>query len=273
MAGVFERGPENPHQRLLLLAIADHADDDGVCWPSIDRLAAKCAVSARQVQRTLQQLQTDGWLVVDRGRGRGNTSRYRLAVARLLDNGDAGGGFPHTRKGDAGDRKGDMRRVERVTPASPEPSGEPEEPSISAAAPTLIDVTEVADWLAQLHPDLAANSRTAPPAAAAIAERVTPEAARRLLEAAGHRTDRPAVIAHVLPAVIDAHVERRRRAAEARLSRAEAAASRRAAQPEVLWPDHVADLPIGDRLAWLRSPEGAAWAQTCDGQEIRAGAR
>lgn len=283
MAAVFERGPGNPHQRLLLLALADHADEAGVCWPSVDRLAAKCAVSARQVQRTLQQLQADGWLVIDRGRGRGNTSLYRLPVARLLGNGDTGVGvcepkgdarvgFPADPIGDTGDAKGDIDVAGKVTPASPEPSGDPEEPSIRPAAPALIDVTEVADWLTGLHPGLAANNRTAPPAAAAIAERITPEAARRLLEAAGHRTDRPAVIAHVLPAVIDSEVERRRKAAADRRSRAAVAAARRAPATETGWPDQVAGLQIGDRLAWLLTPEGAAWAEAQDHAGLRANA-
>jgi hypothetical protein len=265
MSAVFERGPTNPHLRLLLLALADHADDDGVAWPSVERLAAKSAVSARQVQRSLQQLEAEGWLVVDRGRGRGHTSRYRLAVARLRPNGDAGVTHPGPGNGDVQGGKGDMEGLETVTPVSPEPSREPPQPSTNArpatsAAPTLIDLTEVSSWLSAVHPGLAANARTAPPATAAIAAGITAPVVRRLLEAGGHRTDRPAVIAHVLPRLVAAEVDRRHAADQARRDRVEAAAVRREPAPHVHWPPHVATLPIAARLAWLRSAEGLAWA-------------
>ena len=38
---------------LVLLAIADHANDDGICWPSVARLARMARVSERQCQRLI----------------------------------------------------------------------------------------------------------------------------------------------------------------------------------------------------------------------------
>jgi hypothetical protein len=118
----------------------------------------------------------------------------------------------------------------------------------------------VSNWLAAVHPGLAANARTAPPATAAIAAGITAPAVRRLLEAGGHRTDRPAVVAHVLPRLVAAEVERRQADDQARRARAESAAARREPAAHVHWPPHVAALPIAARLAWLRSAEGQAWA-------------
>ncbi len=283
MAAVFERGPSNPHLRLLMLAIADHADDEGLAWPGVERLAAKCAVSARSVQRSLQQLEAAGWLVIEHGKGRGNTNLYRLAVDRLLmpppqRKGDAHDTHSWVQKGDAGSAKGDVHAIETVTPASPETSVvNLQEPSITArpaeSAPTrLIDLTEVADWLSLLHPDLAVNARTAPPATSAMSNSISPDSARRLLEAAGHRTDRAAVVAHVLPNVIAAEVERRRVAGERRRAAAEAAQARRSSDPVIEWPDHLSGQPITMKLAWLRTEDGVAWAEDSASEDCEAAA-
>jgi hypothetical protein len=38
-----------PALKLVLMALADSADDQGVCWPSIRPHAKKCTVSTRTV--------------------------------------------------------------------------------------------------------------------------------------------------------------------------------------------------------------------------------
>lgn len=65
---------------LCLLALADWANDDGWAWPSIDRLAVKSRLSERQAIRVVAKLAREGALIVERGHGRGNTSRYRVVV-------------------------------------------------------------------------------------------------------------------------------------------------------------------------------------------------
>lgn len=47
------------NEKVVLLAIADHADDDGKCWPSIPLIAEKACVSERTVQRILVNLEAD----------------------------------------------------------------------------------------------------------------------------------------------------------------------------------------------------------------------
>ena len=49
-----------PTRKLILMALADHADDDGVCWPSMKKLADKCSVSRRTVLRNINALKEDG---------------------------------------------------------------------------------------------------------------------------------------------------------------------------------------------------------------------
>jgi hypothetical protein len=68
-----------PHNHLwVLMALADHADDQGQCWPGVDRIAWKCGSSTRQVQRILRQLVEDNLLTVRDRSGRGATNYYVL---------------------------------------------------------------------------------------------------------------------------------------------------------------------------------------------------
>ncbi len=64
----------------ILIALADHADQDGGCWPSADRIALFAGVHRRTVVNVIRQLQTDGWLSVAQVAGRPN--RYMLAVGK-----------------------------------------------------------------------------------------------------------------------------------------------------------------------------------------------
>jgi len=70
-----------PHNaQSIFLALADHADDDGYCYPSVGRLAWKTGYGVRQVQRTLKDLR-DQKLAIPTGSvagGRHNTVVYRL---------------------------------------------------------------------------------------------------------------------------------------------------------------------------------------------------
>lgn len=65
--------------KFTLLAFADHADDEGYCYPSAKRIALKSGVSKRTVQRHMNELKERGILVVvEHSTGRGNTNTYRV---------------------------------------------------------------------------------------------------------------------------------------------------------------------------------------------------
>lgn len=68
---------------IVLLALAEYADDKGVCWPHIDTIARRARLGLRQTRNILRQLKGDGVLLVERGGGRGIHSRYRLCVETL----------------------------------------------------------------------------------------------------------------------------------------------------------------------------------------------
>jgi hypothetical protein len=61
-AWVWENGPEQTSEKLLLLALADHANDDGICYPSVDRLSIMVACSPRHVRRLRDSLIEQGYL-------------------------------------------------------------------------------------------------------------------------------------------------------------------------------------------------------------------
>lgn len=67
--------------RLVLLALADAADDGGRAWPSVATLARKAAVAPRTVQRSLRTLAEMGELtLLQGGTGGKGTNTYRVRL-------------------------------------------------------------------------------------------------------------------------------------------------------------------------------------------------
>jgi hypothetical protein len=71
-------------EKMLLLALADSANDDGVCWPSREVLAKKCGDSVRTVIRGIVKLEQRGFLS-NKPRTRENGS-YRSNIYQLKIN-------------------------------------------------------------------------------------------------------------------------------------------------------------------------------------------
>lgn len=42
--------------KVVLMALADHADDDGICWPGVKGVAEKCGISRRNTRRHISKL-------------------------------------------------------------------------------------------------------------------------------------------------------------------------------------------------------------------------
>ena len=62
----WEQPTSSSGQKLVLLALADHANDDGHCWPGMKRIADKCDMSARQVSTHVTNLEKAGILTTNR---------------------------------------------------------------------------------------------------------------------------------------------------------------------------------------------------------------
>lgn len=79
---VWESSKQTGDRLLLMLALADFADEQGVCWPSQAVLAAKVRCSVRWVQKMLADLKKDGEIEVKKqGIGRGQNTEYQIVFS------------------------------------------------------------------------------------------------------------------------------------------------------------------------------------------------
>lgn len=85
MTRVWEHSKHGGGTLLVLLALADYANDNGVCWPDVATLAVKARLTDRQVSNVLNDLIKDGDLAVVPGRGRGKHSTYAVLVGLTSD--------------------------------------------------------------------------------------------------------------------------------------------------------------------------------------------
>ena len=136
MSQVWAHSPHKGTELLMLLALADHANDDGQCWPSLPRLAAKCRIKKRQAIKIIQKLEADGTLQIERGQGRGNVSIYTLLLKGAPEYTNSpekvhpSTPFPPPIKGALQDTKGALQDTKGALASAPEPSVEPSvEPS------------------------------------------------------------------------------------------------------------------------------------------------
>lgn len=81
MSWVWDNSPVGGTDRLVLLAIADNADDTGGnAWPAIATLARKTVVDERTVQRSIRRLTEGGHLRVERTTGGRRSNRYTIIM-------------------------------------------------------------------------------------------------------------------------------------------------------------------------------------------------
>lgn len=72
----------SPSQKLILLKLADHADDDGRCWPSIRRMSQETCLGKSTVFRQLREMEEAGWL--QRVQRAETSTVYRLMLSQIV---------------------------------------------------------------------------------------------------------------------------------------------------------------------------------------------
>jgi hypothetical protein len=83
MSLVWDRAPYEGGTLLVLLALADWADDEGVTWPSMATLAGKARMTIRNARYIMRHLEEHQMITRER-EGTGHlTTVYRLNVAAL----------------------------------------------------------------------------------------------------------------------------------------------------------------------------------------------
>jgi hypothetical protein len=131
---VWDHSGQREGRLLLLVALAETANDDGWAWPSVPTLARKVRMSDRYVQLMLKDIEDDGEISIHQGEGPGGVNRFHVhpGVYRILDDAevvnhgsplaesspvihDSPGGDPLITGGRTMDHRG-------VIPNSPKPS-------------------------------------------------------------------------------------------------------------------------------------------------------
>lgn len=161
-ARVWEHSRHSGSHLLMLLAIADFADDNGNAYPSVSTLATKCRMKERNARYVLKDLQDSHELEVREGEGPRGTNRYQIVFANLgLHHSagvQAGAGLHHSAHGAA------LECTKPLHRSAAEPSLNHQEPScapLSASKPTRPACPQVAirDLYAEVLPDLPAIKR------------------------------------------------------------------------------------------------------------------
>jgi Helix-turn-helix domain len=107
--------------KFVLLGFADHADDDGHCFPSMARIAWKCGLSRATVKRSVKVLLGTGILVRPKGYKLGRSAKTLYTIRC-----DKGVKLPpFTSKWVSEREKGSSETVKGVTAMTPESSLQP----------------------------------------------------------------------------------------------------------------------------------------------------
>jgi Helix-turn-helix domain len=110
LAWAVKQKTGSPHSKLLLLLLANRADDDGICWPSQINLADQSEQSADTVQRHLRNLEGR---FIRRARNRRTRGRWPGFVYQLL--------MPGVVDGDLQKKPAQKRAVRRFLAACADP--------------------------------------------------------------------------------------------------------------------------------------------------------
>ena len=137
---------DSQSELLVLLALADHARDDGLCWPSMRSIAVKARIEERSAQRIVRRLIEKGLIeLVSQGGcidGCNTPNRYRVMVGEPRQtHGATDGHLAATAgqavRGDLASPRGDPERSKGVTQSHPNHKIEPLTERITTTYPLV----------------------------------------------------------------------------------------------------------------------------------------
>lgn len=122
VARVLDQSVARGGTRLVLISLAERANAEGKCWPSIADTAKRANLSTRAVKKSIQKLISMGELSITRkGGGRRLSNHYRLT----LENGERQFTVLSEEKANSGSGNSEIPCSETVNHGSPEPKNEP----------------------------------------------------------------------------------------------------------------------------------------------------
>lgn len=189
----------SPLRKLVLVKLADQANDDGECWPSYQSIAEACEMSRRTVISHIEWLEENGFLRRNYRKSKEGLSRSNVFVLTIESGANAApqGANNSPRGANAAPPSGENFALgganaapietvnesiniepvkesvkESTAPASPPPDPRPEPPAPPVAKPARfeplaallalgVDAQVAADWLAVRKSKRAALTQTA----------------------------------------------------------------------------------------------------------------
>jgi len=132
MATVWDKSQHSGTNLLMLLAVADFADDDGMAFPSVGKLATKCRMSKRNAQDRLRELAESGELTIKKNQG--PPPKFpNLFMINLKSLGvKPTAPVQHTAPVQPDVSRGEAHCAPGVKPTAPKPSYNHQEPSLFA---------------------------------------------------------------------------------------------------------------------------------------------
>jgi hypothetical protein len=86
MTEVWKKSVHSGTNLLMMIALADHSDDDGNSYPAVASLARKCRMQPRNANYILRALANSGELRILVNEGPRGTNRYRIMLNALGPN-------------------------------------------------------------------------------------------------------------------------------------------------------------------------------------------
>lgn len=160
MTRVWDETRFKSNELLVMLCLADHANDEGVCWPSYERIAGRARCSRRTAIRIVLALSNEGWIEIKRRRTGPKENCSNVFRLNLENTGDklAPVETPFDDEippmGDKSEMMGDKTPQGQVTqlchPNHKEPSIEPSSVRSSTRTKDFPDFDEVYEYLCDL---------------------------------------------------------------------------------------------------------------------------
>ncbi len=81
MNRIWDQSTQTGTPLVILLALADRADEDGICWPGVDWIAQRARLQPRQARNVLRSLEESGDIIIATSKGGRNlTNRYLITA-------------------------------------------------------------------------------------------------------------------------------------------------------------------------------------------------
>jgi len=147
----------SPTRKLVLIKLADNANDDGTCWPSLKHIAEDCEITTRSVRDQINHLKKLGFVSIQSryADGRQKSNYYQLHLDGGRGNEVPPGGNEVPGEGERGSSPGgnDVPPIEPVrgtcnrTKEKTRASKKPTTDELMAEIPAGVDQSLWSDWI------------------------------------------------------------------------------------------------------------------------------